>query len=191
MSRSWALLVYRTFSPYIHWQKVLGTILWQSKWQRTLNQLLHPWWWIFSNTDVLSPPFYLFKSCNHYLIVNGFSKHNTVWFDADTPERYRYFNDWLDNYIHNNNIDEVLQLYVNIKRKYVKEDDNNIYTTDSNVKNGGHKQLVVQEFTYTKNELENFEQKFWHEYRNLSYDGPHRWWSSFVINVNVEDKSVW
>ena len=108
MSRSWALLVYRTFSPYIHWQKVLGTILWQSKWQRTLNQLLHPWWWIFSNTDVLSPPFYLFKSCNHYLIVNGFSKHNTVWFDADTPERYRYFNDWLDNYIHNNNVDEVL-----------------------------------------------------------------------------------
>jgi len=116
------------------------------------------------------PPFFSCESCNPHSIVNGFSKQNAVWFDDDAPAKYKYFDDWIDDYVPNDDAYAALQPYVNNERKYAKEDDDVFYTMDDNVDDGERKRLLVQEFTPAKNEFEKFEQEFWREHRELSYD---------------------
>lgn len=105
----------------------------------------------YFQTDVtFRPPFYACESCSPQSL-DGFSKQDNTWFDDDASAQNRYFDDWLDDYVPNDDAYAALQPYVNNEQIYSKDDDDNFYTADDD---DSRRQLSLQEVAPVKDDFE-------------------------------------
>jgi len=113
------------------------------------------------------PSFFSCESCKPQSIVDGFSKQESSWFDDDGMAKDKYFDDWVDDVVHNDDAYGTVQQYTNNEVTTAKEDDDNFYTANDD--DDGLRRLSVRKFTPAKGGLEKFEREFWRGQRELSY----------------------
>jgi len=131
------------------------------------------------------PSFYSCKSCKPQSIVDGFSKQESSWFDDDGMAKDRYFDDWGDDVVDNDDAYAAIQPYVNNEVTTAKEDDDKFYTVNDD---DSARRLSVRNFTPAKGGLEKFESDFWREHRKLSYYVNNT--NDDVIENSVEDWNI-
>ena len=106
----------------------------------------------FKTGVTFRPPFYSCESCSPQSL-DGFSKQDNTWFDDDALATKRYFDDWIDDYVANDDAYAVVQEYANNEQVYSKDDDDNFYTADDD-DGSNRRQLSIRELIPLNNDLE-------------------------------------
>jgi len=144
----------------------------------------------FNSKVSFRPPFYTCNTCKPKSISSSFSKRGTYWYDDDAAangqQMYKYFDDWLDDYFKQDDAYFNVQQYTNNVRYYEKEDDDDFYTVDDDGRRladqseaADVEEKVVEpergnlvgrsrDLKAANGELEQFENEFWDENRELS-----------------------